>query len=139
MILDMSQLHIGDTVTRRSMTPGPNAGGPVVPVGTTGIILDYQREEFVIMWDGIGVVSIPDADIRCGKHRRNRARVCNSECNHYGVFPHAEWHNGAVVETKRGYVVRQLDSGVPYSRMIPVKTFARRADADKLSDKMSGY
>ena len=57
----------------------------------------------------------------------------------WGVYPHAEWNyaKSCVVETGRGFVVREISPAVPYGRMTPVRTFKRKHAADKLADYLT--
>lgn len=76
-----------------------------------------------------------------GCHKNFGAKHRPSEKG-YGVFTFAEWvggQDGHVFEQpSRGYVVRSMDhTGVPYSRMTPVRVFKRKGDAEKLADKMT--
>jgi hypothetical protein len=56
------------------------------------------------------------------------------ETTNFGVFPHAEWIVNAVQETGRGFVVRPLKCGVPYSRMVPLFVAKRERTAQKCAD-----
>lgn len=57
----------------------------------------------------------------------------------WGVYPHAEWDQaaGAPRLTGGGYVVREMTNAVPYARMTPVRTYASKSAADKLSNKLT--
>jgi len=56
----------------------------------------------------------------------------------YGVYRHADWVEGrGAVPTGRGYVAREVTAAVPYSRMEPLRVFRRRADADKMADRLT--
>lgn len=80
-------IAIGDLVIRRSISKGIK--NPMVPVGADGRVVEFARGEWVVRWTEYGVVSIPDADIRCSRHRRNRNRVCGCECNNRKTHPWA--------------------------------------------------
>jgi len=56
----------------------------------------------------------------------------------FGVYQHAYWVNNAVVESGEGYVVREISSAVPYGKMTPVKTYKRKAAAEKHAKKLNG-
>lgn len=62
----------------------------------------------------------------------------------YGVYPHAVWHvtdhatgDGEPLETGGGFVVREVSCAVPYGRMRPIRTYKRRAAAEKLADRLT--
>lgn len=75
------QIAIGDTVVRRTRSKGLAKGGPTVSVGTRGTVIEYSNEQWWVRWENVGVIGIPEADIRCRKHRRNMFRVCNGDCD----------------------------------------------------------
>lgn len=56
----------------------------------------------------------------------------------YGIYPHAEWDGAKVVQTYRGYVVREVGDYVPYGRMEPVAVYKRESAAQKRCDKLNG-
>lgn len=55
----------------------------------------------------------------------------------FGVYQHAEMVMGIACVTGRGYVVRSLGCGLPYSRLTPVRTFVRRSDAQRCADRLT--
>ncbi len=73
-------IKIGDLVIRRSVSKGLLKSGPRVPIGTDGRVVEYGNGDWVVTWTGLGTIGIPDADIRCSKHRRRLNHVCGWEC-----------------------------------------------------------
>lgn len=61
----------------------------------------------------------------------------------FGVYHHAFWLTedqatgaGRPVLTGGGHVVREVTAAVPYGRMTPLRTFKRRNDAVRYSDRL---
>ena len=88
-------------------------------------------------------MSLPRSCPLCGFKGHYRRASCRGEGDKfaglYGVYPHAFWRtdsptSGHVeINLDGGHVVREVGAGVPYSRMTPVKTFKREADAEKFA------
>lgn len=65
------------------------------------------------------------------------ALPANPSAHKWGVYPHATgWDQPT--ETGHGYVVREIGKARPYSKMVPRKTFERKADAEHFASELAG-